>query len=171
MRPPPSAWPGIVLATGVAIVLVAACGSPARLDVERSEARIRTSLARAYRLEVTAVRCPEDIPVEQGATFTCAASVEGARVRVEVLQRDGEGALRVEPVAAVIVTSALIDDVQKVLADRFERTDAAVSCPGPAVRVVAPGAVIRCSAVDGTERKMIAVRVRDVSGSLTYTLR
>lgn len=157
--------------TALAILATAACGAPRTLDIDESEASIRRSLARSYRLDVTAVRCPEEVEVDEGATFSCHASVQGVRVRVRVRQTDGEGRLAVEPTRAVIVTRALVADVTRVLADRFERDDARVMCGGPPVRAVAPGGVIRCSAVDGAERKRIDVRVRDVAGTLTYTLR
>lgn len=67
----------------VAVVLVAGCGRPAVLDVERSEARIRERLAETYDVDVGVVTCPDEVEVEVGATFTSGvrASASGAWAR------------------------------------------------------------------------------------------
>jgi hypothetical protein len=91
-------------------------------------------------------------------------------VVVTVRQTDDEGGLSVEPARAVLVSDRVADDIEAVLADRFARADATVTCPGPEVRLAAPDAAFTCDAVDGDERKEVVVRVRDARGALTYDL-
>jgi hypothetical protein len=155
----------------VAVIFVAGCGRPAVLDVERSEARIRERLSETYDVDVAAVTCPDEVDVEAGATFTCRARVSGSTVAVDVRQRDDEGALDVAPNRAVLVARRVATDIAEVLADRFDRDDVAVRCPGDPVRIEEPGATFTCTAVDGEETKEVEVRVRDAQGALTYTLR
>jgi hypothetical protein len=148
----------------------AGCGKPAVLDGPRSEDRIAERLAEAYGVEVRSVACPEDIEVEEDATFRCTARVGDGRVEVDVRQTDGEGTLEVEARAAILSTPRIEDGIATTLADRFERDDVEVTCPGPAVRIEETGTTFACEAVDGDETKAVEVRVRDTRGALAYTL-
>lgn len=161
-----------VLAWGLAglTMTAAGCGGPAVFDTERTEARIATSLADRFEVEVTSVTCPEEIEVEEGATFTCTAEVAGQEVEVDVEQRDGDGALEVSPRSAVLVVERVAADITEVLADRFERDDVEVTCPGDPVRVEEPDATFECTAVDGPQEVTVEVRVRDASGAVTYAI-
>lgn len=155
----------------VALGLLGACGKPAVLDGPRSEERIAERLGEAYDVEIRSVTCPEDVHVEEGATFTCTARVGEGDVEVEVRQSDGEGTLEVEARAAILSTSRIEQDIATTLADRFAREDVEVTCGGPAVRIEEPDATFPCEAVDGDEAKEVEVRVRDTRGALAYTLR
>lgn len=160
---------GAVAALGV--VLAAGCGQPAVLDIDRAEARIATSLADTFDVEVGRVDCPEEVRVQAGSTFACTAAIGEAILEVDVRQTDDEGTLTVEPAQAVLVTSRVEADITEVLADRFDRAEVEVSCPGGPQRLEVPEATFTCTAVDGDERKEVEVRVRDAQGALTYTLR
>ena len=160
---------GAVAVLGV--VLAVGCGQPAVLDVERAEARIATSLADTFDVEVGRVNCPEEVRVHAGSTFACTAAIGDATLEVDVRQTDDEGALTVEPAQAVLVTARVEADIAEVLADRFDRADVEVTCPGGPQRLEAPDATFTCTAVDGDESKEVEVRVRDAQGALTYTLR
>jgi hypothetical protein len=159
----------VVLA--LAAVVAGGCGKPAVLDGARSEDRIGERLAEAYGVEVGAVRCPDDVEVDPGATFRCTARVGDERVEVDVRQTDGEGTLEVEARAAILSTPRVEEDIATTLADRFERDDVEVTCEGPEVRIETPEATFTCEAVDGDETKTVEVRVRDTRGALAYTLR
>lgn len=159
------------MALGLAgLVVLAGCGSPAALDVDRAEARIATVVSDTFDVTVGQVRCPEDVSVEAGATFACAVEVGEASLEVRIVQADDEGALRVEPTRAVLVTARVENDIVEVLADRFARDDVEVSCPGPPERLEEAGSTFTCLAVDGEEEREVEVQVRDVRGALTYTL-
>ena len=67
----------LVAALGPLVLVAAACGRPAVLDSERAEARIGDSLGERFDVDVASVACPADIPVEEGATFTCTAARRG----------------------------------------------------------------------------------------------
>ncbi len=173
MRAParPSLRVGTVALTAlVGAVLGAGCGRPAVLDVDRAEARIASSLAETFDIEVSSVRCPDEVRVRAGSTFACSARLEQGSLEVDVRQADDAGALRVEPTQAVLVTARVETDIVEVLADRFSRDDVEVSCPGGPQRLEEPDATFTCAAVDGDERKEVQVRVRDLQGALTYTL-
>ena len=151
----------LVAALGPLVLVAAACGRPAVLDSERAEARIGDSLGERFDVDVTSVACPADIPVEEGATFTCTAAVAGGEVEVDVEQRDGDGALEVSPRQAVLVVERVIADMIEVLGDQFSRDDVEVTCPGEPVRIEEPGATFECTAVEGPQEVPIEVRVRD----------
>lgn len=157
----------------LALVAVAAgaCGKPAVLDGPRSEDRIAERLAEAYDVEVRSVSCPDDVEVEEGATFPCTARIGDGRVEVDVRQTDGEGTLEVASRAAILSTPRVEEDIATTLADRFARDDVTVTCEGPEVRIEEPDATFTCEAVDGDETKVVEVRVRDARGALAYTLR
>ncbi|QYG93865.1 DUF4333 domain-containing protein [Iamia sp. SCSIO 61187] len=159
------------MATLVVLGVLAGCGKPAVLDVDRSEVRIRERLAETYDVTVDTVTCPDEVEVEEGATFTCRAEVGDGRVEVDVRQTDGEGTLEVEARAAILSTPRVEADIAATLADRFARDDVTVTCDGPAVRIEEPEATFACEAVDGDETREVEVRVRDARGALAYTLR
>lgn len=152
-------------------VAAGACGSPAVLDGPRSEERIGDRLSEAYGVDVGSVACPDDVEVEEGATFRCTARVGEGSVEVDVHQTDDEGTLEVESLAAILSTARVEEDIAITLADRFARDDVEVACDGPAVRIEEPDATFTCEAVDGDETKEVEVRVRDARGALAYTLR
>lgn len=163
--------PAVLAVTAVALLGAAACGKPAVLDGPRSEDRIAERLAEAYDVEVGSVGCPDEIEVEEGATFLCTARIGEDRVEVDVEQTDGEGTLEVTSRAAILSTPRVEEDIATTLADRFERDDVTVTCDGPEVRIEEPEATFTCEAVDGDETKQVEVRVRDARGALAYTLR
>ncbi len=166
------AWRSALLAAVAAAALGASgCGSPAVLDGPRSEERIAERLAEAYEVEVRSVTCPDDVEVEEGATFPCTARIGDERVEVDVRQSDGEGTLEVASRAAILSTPRVEEDIASTLADRFERDEVTVTCEGPEVRIEEPEATFTCEAVDGDEAKLVEVRVRDARGALAYTLR
>lgn len=155
----------------VALGVLSGCGKPAVLDVERSEVRIRERLAETYDVTVDAVACPDEVEVEEGATFTCRADVGDGQVEVDVRQTDGDGTLEVEARAAILSTPRVEADIAATLGDRFARDEVTVTCEGPALRIEVPEATFACQAVDGDETREVEVRVRDARGALAYTVR
>lgn len=156
---------------GLLLCALIGCGQTARLDGAGIEATIRSRLADDLDLPVSSVSCPGGIEVAAGDRFTCRATTPGGVVDVAVHQTDGEGTLVVEPAEAVLVTDRVVDDIVATLADRFDRADAEVTCPGPEVRIEEIDATFTCRARDGDESRIVEVRVRDARGALAYTLR
>jgi hypothetical protein len=154
----------------LALVALAACGKPAVLDGPRSEDRIGTRLAETYDVEVGTVTCPQEVEVEEGATFVCTARIGEEEVEVDVEQTDDDGTLEVTSRVAILSTPRIEADIAATLADRFERDDVEVTCEGPDVRIEEPDATFTCEAIDGDEAKEVEVRVRDERGALAYTL-
>ena len=77
----------------VACAGLAACGE-AKLDTDRAEAAIRAGITRQTGVKIDSVRCPDDVEAHKGGTFRCLARASnGQRARVEVRQRDDEGAI------------------------------------------------------------------------------
>lgn len=87
-----------VIASAAVALLLPACTST--LDTDGLEEQIRTLLEERGGPTVTEVTCPEDIEVEAGATFECAATGEGAEWVVQVTQADDQGNVEIEIVGA-----------------------------------------------------------------------
>lgn len=149
---------------------VAGCSQAVVLDAGRTQDSIRARLEDGYDVSVSEVSCPDDVELDAGGTFRCRVTTAGGRVDVVVEQVGDDGDLAVEPVQALVVTERVVDDIARVLGDRFDRNDADVTCPGPEVRVAEVGATFTCRAEDAGETRTIEVRVRDAHGALAYSL-
>lgn len=77
-----------LLVAGV-FLLGAACSRT--LDTQGLEDQIADLLAERGGPTVTEISCPEDVTVEEGGTFECTATGEGATWTIEVTQTDDEG--------------------------------------------------------------------------------
>lgn len=87
--------PRAALVTGLALgaAVIGACGE-SRLDTDKAESAIRAGITRQTGVKIDAVRCPDEVEVRKGDTFRCVARASnGQRARVEVTQRDDEGAV------------------------------------------------------------------------------
>ncbi len=107
--------------------------------------------------------------VRSGDTFRCTVHLADQTLRVRVVQLDRKGHLRVDPLDAVIDVSDASADLSERLRQRFQR-EFHVDCGSPDVRVLRPGSHFSCRATDATSRRTIVVIVRDVRGSLDYTI-
>jgi hypothetical protein len=86
---------GAALAAALAL---ASCGSgqaAATLDSGRIERAIERSSLAQRGVEAT-VTCPSGVPVEEGLSFSCMATVEGNGTRFVVTQQDDAGQVRYE---------------------------------------------------------------------------
>jgi hypothetical protein len=87
--------PRAALVTGLALgaAVIGACGE-SRLDTDKAESAIRAGITRQTGVKIDAVRCPDEVEARKGGTFRCVARASnGQRARVEVTQRDDEGAV------------------------------------------------------------------------------
>lgn len=160
-----------LVGVAVAVLVVVGCSTESRLDADRAEAAVRDQIGEAFATEVTAVRCPDDIAIRQGLAVTCEADLSAGTMTVQLLQTDDDGAVRVLPEQALVVTEAVEEQAAAALAVRYQRDDVTVTCAGPAERLVEPEATIACEADDGEDTVDLTVRVRDVWGALAFTLR
>jgi uncharacterized protein DUF4333 len=71
------------------LLLGAACGRT--LDTQGLEDQIADLLAQRGGPAVESIDCPEDVKVEQGATFECTATGQDATWTIEVTQTDDQG--------------------------------------------------------------------------------
>ena len=97
---PKSKLPWILAGGGVALVLVVVLVllfvAPGFLvtrtfDTAAVEDGVRQILVQEYGLQVDAVSCPPDQPVEPGAQFTCTATADGEQTQVEITVRTEDG--------------------------------------------------------------------------------
>lgn len=77
---------GVVAAVALVLVLFALFGEK-RLDTEDAASKIAAELGGGATVE-----CPDDVTVEDGATFECTADIEGESipVQVELIGEDGD---------------------------------------------------------------------------------
>ena len=168
-RSPTVALIGLV---GVALLMTAVtgCRQPDQLDMGRAERRIATSLNQAYGLPVAQVRCPDEVDVRSGATFACTVRISNRPLTVRVTQRNGDGDLRVEATSAVLVMAKVREELKETLGKQLKKTNLKAGCGSASLRIVAPGGTFECKVSDGTTSRAVTVRVRDGSGSLSFTL-
>ena len=150
--------------------LVAACGGPPRLDVTVLERVLPAQLVADHPEVVTDVQCPDPIERRAGVVVQCTAALGGVPVGVTVTQLDASGAVRAE------LDKPLLDVAASVatLAARLTKDLGVVTtleCSGPAVRVLAVGEVLQCTARDPSLRsRTLAVTVLDDTGALDAKL-
>ncbi len=168
---PRAAVVAMVGAVAAVLVSLPACGGPTELDMARARKAIASSLRDEYELAVTHLRCPDDVEVREGGSFRCRLDIGGQPLRVRVVQLDTDGDLRVEPAAAVLRMDRVRADLSTTLADQLAKDGVKVDCGAAKVKVVAPGGEFDCRVTDRASAKTVTVRVRDASGSLTYTIR
>jgi hypothetical protein len=63
------------------------------LDVPQVESEIQTGIEEQTDVAISGVDCPDDVPIDEGATFTCTATVEGSEetLSIRVTQTDSSG--------------------------------------------------------------------------------
>lgn len=76
----------------VVVAVAAGCSSTTEtIDAGKLERSIKSFLEKSNR--VTSIKCPDDVKLEKGATFTCAAQIEGTRQIIEVTQKNDKGSV------------------------------------------------------------------------------
>jgi len=63
------------------------------LNIPTVESEIQTGIEEQTDVTVSSVDCPEDVPIDEGGTFTCTATVEGSEetLSIRVTQTDNSG--------------------------------------------------------------------------------
>ena len=123
------------------------------------------------------VKCPENIPVSAGGTFTCEAKFADQNLSYTVTQTDDSGAVSWVPNQALLI----IDEIQtKVAAQLSEEQGGSwtIECDPPGsgegIFVVAPGSEFECSYsgkdTQGkrVENQVLDITVEDVEGNVEW---
>ncbi len=87
--------------TGISAVVAAAflllVGCSQTLDIAKAEEEIQAGIEEQTGASVTSVDCPDDVPLEEGNSFTCdVQGDDGSTGTVDVTQTDDEGTVRWE---------------------------------------------------------------------------
>ncbi len=131
------------LPAGVLLAL-AGCGS---VDATRTESAVKQEIARSAGAKLSAVECPEDIPLERGRNFVCTAmGADGTRVPVPVTQTDDAGNVefRAQLIKPRVVEAGLVGFAERsAKAGGGREARAAARCPE--LRPVKRGDVFLCS--------------------------
>lgn len=140
------------LAAAVAVAWTAGCAPANGLDVEALEADLVLSLLPEYPGLVTSVTCPKPLDPAPGDAAICEAQVGSDLAPVELTFGDEQGVVT----AAIVERLVNAAEIERLVAQRFVDDLAlttTVRCGQP-VRVLFPGGVVSCSAIDhrGVER-------------------
>jgi hypothetical protein len=110
--------------------------------------------------------CPEHLDLSNGKRGRCTIPIHGAAIPIAVTSGPGFGRFTVASEASAFV----MKDVERYLHGEMLReygVESTVRCDGPAVRVLAPGAEVRCAiAGPGVRERSIAFKVVDTSGRI-----
>ncbi len=123
-----------------------------------------------FSVEVSATRCPSDIPRGSGRVTMCNVTVKGVagKVRARVRQVDDHGRLDVTLLDSVLSNPAVANQLQVELKKRFSRSFQA-NC-GKGMRIAAPKAAFTCRARDASSRRTVQVTVVDSAGTLRFSV-
>jgi Domain of unknown function (DUF4333) len=160
----------------VALVLAAAaavaggCALSDDLDMVKAESALRSEVGRYYGVTVEHIACPDEVPMEEGTTFTCTATVAGQELRVAARQDDDDGNVTFEAEAAVVDLAAKTAEIQAAIAEENPEARPRLYCGDQQVLVVDPGDTFDCL-LEGRNvpPRRVVVTVEDVDGSTTFT--
>ncbi len=155
-----------VAAVSLLLILLIANAGDETLDLERAEDEITESLQAEYvGVSVERVTCPDDVKVEEGATFTCTTQIDGQDFAVTVTQEDDQGSVRFAKAQAAIK----VEDAEAFIVGEYRKqgTVVTVGCSDKEILVADPGSTIECLVApeegDGTTA---VVTVQDVNGNV-----
>ena len=77
-----------------ALLVFAGCTAQRVVDTEALEANIASEIESQAGFTPTSVSCPEDVPAQEGDTFSCTVTAEdGSSANVTVRQTDDQGSV------------------------------------------------------------------------------
>jgi Domain of unknown function (DUF4333) len=168
------------LAALAMVALLAACGGdPGRpatpapdelvgtADVERL--LVNTQRRTSPGLRVGTARCPDQVRLANGTTFTCTVQIEDATAPYSVTLRDVDaarttGRFALEPARPIIDVSRVVGLIRGKL--QPSARGATVRCGSAKVRVVEVGAVIGCVITLGDAVQRVDAVVKDRKGTV-----
>ena len=158
-----------VLIVGALALVLAACsdGETSFVDIPKARTEILKAVDDVYgsQFEVGNVRCPEEVPLEQGLTFFCTVNVDGQALRINMRQTDDEGAVRFDQAQSVLLTPKVEEFVVSYL-EKNGQPGSQASCGEAAVLIRTPGKEVQCQVqyADGTAA-VATLGVKDTSGN------
>lgn len=164
-----------VVAAGAVVVAaatVSGCSSAAPRTIKASSAahQISAELAARYKLAPPAVSCPSGIPARPGRTFVCSTTLEGQPLRMNATVTASSGRFTVQPAEPILVSNTVAAQLASEITKRAGHP-ATVTCPPPAVMVVAVGRSFACSATfAGQAARRVTVTVVDSRGDFSFQL-
>jgi Fe-S oxidoreductase len=165
----------VALASAVACVAVAACGSSTPTK-KLNNATIASSIARSILVEHhlgTKVTCPANVAEQQGTNFNCYAKLDVGRYRVPVTQVNSRGDVKWHTTQPITVLN--IVRVERAIASSIKKqrkVRAKVRCPKQVLQ--AAGLKFTCIATTRGGKKVHAGRYpfrvteTDSAGHVTY---
>ncbi|MDZ7732001.1 MAG: DUF4333 domain-containing protein [Acidimicrobiia bacterium] len=85
-----------LVVTLLGLLVVASCAESSRLDTEEAEDALALEYVRDTDATVEAVECPEEVDLDEGATFTCTLTLDGQDLDVVATQVDEDGTVEFE---------------------------------------------------------------------------
>jgi hypothetical protein len=161
---------GVVTVAGLGVAALFAFGTPL-LDVAQVEDEIVRLTQQEAGLAPTGVECPPDIAVEDGATSTCTAELDGQPLSYTVRQTDDEGNVFIESDASWVLLSKVETSLTEQVGAEAG-VEVVTSCDGGGHRVLVDGigAPIPCtvaSAEDPSDWVDVVATV-DEQGAVSY---
>lgn len=156
----------LVAVLGMA-VLVAGCTKT--LDMPKAQAAISEGLTQQLGVTVAKVTCPESREMKAADAFECTADIDGgAKLTVQVTQKDGEGNIdwKVSKTEGMIDLVAVETSVVNGLKEQAG-VGATVTCGGK-YRSAQPGKTFECRAKIGEDQTTIIVTMKDLEGNISW---
>ena len=159
---------GVLAALAFAVAVAAAM---VLLGPRTVDAAGVAEIVRAGDVAPTAVTCPDDVPVEVGATFGCSATLDGQAVRYLVRQDDDHGGVTVSDAGFVVLSRVEASIVEQL---RTRTGFAVVAECGPAGREIVvggPGTTVDCTvtaAGNAADAARIVGIVTDDAGTVAF---
>ena len=167
---PPAGWApppdrprrrtGLVVGAIVAAVLILAGLVAAALllfgartiDTVKAEAEIERLTEEEAGIAPTGVRCPDDVAIESGATFTCTANLDGQSISYTVRQTDDEGNVRIDSTSSFVLVGAVEESLRQQVGEDVG-VEVLVTCDtdGRQVLVDGAGIPIPCTVTNATD--------------------
>lgn len=159
----------LAVAAAGGLALVACASGPTTLSADDLAEEVAPVAAEAIGIDPDRMSCGDELVVEVGETATCEADLgEVGAVAVDVEVLDEDGTLAVRPQAAVVDRADAAEDLEELLASRFERSFEA-DCGDDGPEVVEPDQSFVCRAADDVDdRRSVRVTVTDPAGTLAF---
>jgi hypothetical protein len=165
----------VVLLSALVVLGALAAGAVAlfgsrTVDAASVEAEVER-VTRGLGISPTSVSCPADVPVEVGATFRCAAALDGESVAFEVRQNDDRGDVTISSVGFVVLPRVEATLVEQLRDGAGFAATADCAPAGRQVVVGGPGTTIDCTVAavaDPADAARVVGTVTDGQGTVSF---